>query len=66
MYRYVHCIPDMCIQWNPSCGAIPFASDMWPFKRSGLSLVEINTVLSLAIHHLALWKSNLSVAKNHN
>ena len=31
------------IQWNPSCEATPFASEMWPFKRGGLSSgVEIN------------------------
>ena len=33
----------MLIQWNPSCEAIPFASEKWPFKRGGLSSgVEIN------------------------
>ena len=34
------------IQWNPSCEATPFASEMWPFKRGGLSSgVEINTFM---------------------
>ena len=25
------------VQWNPSCGATPFASEKCPFKRGGLS-----------------------------
>ena len=34
------------IQWNPSCGATPFASEKWHFKRGGLSLwVEMNTFM---------------------
>ena len=36
----------MLIQWNPSCEAIPFAPEKWPFKRGGLSSgVEINTFM---------------------
>ena len=32
------------VQWNPSCEAISFAPEMWPFMRGGLSLgIEINT-----------------------
>ena len=38
----------MVIQWNPSCGATPFASEKWPFKRGGLSsVVKINTFMSI-------------------
>ena len=34
------------IQWNPSCEATPFAGEMWPSKRGGLSSgVEINTFM---------------------
>ena len=33
------------IQWNPSCEATPFAPEKWPFKRGGLSGVEINTFM---------------------
>ena len=33
------------IQWNPSCEATAFASEKWPFKRGGLSSVEINTFM---------------------
>ena len=29
--------PANSIQWNPSCEATPFAPEMWPFKRGGLS-----------------------------
>ena len=36
----------LAIQWNPSCEATPFAAEMWPFKRGGLSSgVEINTFM---------------------
>ena len=34
------------IQWNPSCEAIPFTQEKWPFKRGGLSSgVVINTFM---------------------
>ena len=37
---------DMCVQWNPSCEATPFAPEKWPLKRCGLSSgVEINTFM---------------------
>ena len=36
----------LCIQWNPSCEATPFAPEKWPFKRGGLSSgVKINTFM---------------------
>ena len=36
----------VCVHWNPSCEATPFAPEKWPFKRGGLSSgVEINTFM---------------------
>ena len=34
------------IQWNPSCEVTPFATEMWPFNKAGISSgVAINTLI---------------------
>ena len=43
------CALEFKIQWNPSCGATPFALKKWPFKGGGLlSGVEINTLMFIS------------------
>ena len=35
--KYQSCVCIYCIQWNPSCEVNPLSSEMWLFKRDGLS-----------------------------
>ena len=47
-WRLLSCV---CIQWNPSCEATPFAPEKWHFKKGGLSSgVEINTFIYVEIY----------------
>ena len=45
---FFYCTCTFKYSGTPSCDAIPFACEMWPFRRGGLSSgVEINTLKNL-------------------